>query len=315
MLKYILRRLLQLIPTLLIITVAVYLLADAAPGTPADAALAVYDDELTPEIEAMVMAQYGLDKPVAERYFIWLGNILRGEMGLSYVTLKPVWGIIQDRVMPTIILSLTIFVISLAIAIPVGIMAAMKPYSIWDNISSFLVMVGTALPPFLGSLALIYIFALKLKVLPSMGMYDRSGGGLIEHLILPVTVVVSHIAGGYIKQTRGSVLEVMNEEYVKAARAKGLSEFEVMTKHVLRNAMIPVVSSVAINIPLLIGGLTVTEKIFAWPGLGSLLVQVINQRDYNVIMGITVVIAVVVLLSNLLVDLLYAYLDPKIRFD
>ena len=314
MLKYILKRFLQLIPAFFIITALVFFLSAAAPGDPVDAVLASYD-EVTPELEARIRAQYGLDKPVPVRYAIWLKNLLQGDMGVSSQTHEPVWSMIKDRIGPTLTLTGTALLISLLIAIPLGVLAAIKPYSIWDNISSFLAFLGASLPGFFVALVLIFIFALKLKWLPTMGMFDRGGGGLARHLVLPVFVTVIRMMGTYIKQTRGSILDVMNEEYVKAARAKGISEFQVLTKHVLRNALIPIVSCIGLNIPFLVGGATVTEKIFGWPGMGTLLIQAINQRDYNVIMGITVLIALVVLFVNVLIDLVYAYLDPKIRFD
>lgn len=314
MFKYILKRLLQLIPAFFIITALVFFLSDAAPGDPVDALLASFD-EVTPELEATIRAQYGLDKPAPVRYGIWLKNLLQGDMGVSSQTHQPVWSMIRDRIGPTLTLTGTALLISLLIAIPLGIMAAIKPYSIWDNISSFLAFLGSSLPGFFVALVFIFIFSIQLKWLPTMGMFDRDGTGLAKHLVLPVAVTVMRMMGTYIKQTRGSILDVMNEEYVKAARAKGISEFRVLTKHVLRNALIPIVSCIGLNIPFLVGGATVTEKIFGWPGMGTLLIQAINQRDYNVIMGITVLIALVVLFVNLLIDLVYAYLDPKIRFD
>lgn len=314
MFKYILKRLLQLIPAFFIITALVFFLSVAAPGDPVDAILASIDD-VTPELEAQIRAQYGLDKPAPVRYLIWLGNLLRGDMGVSTQTHEPVWDMIRDRIGPTLTLTGTALLISLLIAIPLGILAAIKPYSVWDNISSFLAFIGSSLPGFFVALVLIFVFAVNLKWLPTMGMYDRDGTGLAKHLVLPVIVTVLRMMGTYIKQTRGSILDVMNEEYVKAARAKGISEFQVLIKHVLRNALIPIVSCIGLNIPFLVGGATVTEKIFGWPGMGTLLVQAISQRDYNVIMGVTVLIALVVLLVNLLIDLVYAYLDPKIRFD
>lgn len=314
MYKYIAKRLLQFIPAFLIITAGVYFLSDAAPGDPVDSLLASYE-ETTPEMEAALREYYGLDKPVVVRYFIWLRNILQGDLGVSTRNNQPVWSLIKDRIGPTLVLTTTSLLVSLLVAIPLGVMAALKPYSVWDTISSFFAFIGASTPNFFVSLVMVYFFAIKLKILPSMGMYDRNGGGLAIHLILPVFVTVIRMMGSYLKQTRGSVLDVMNEEYVKTARAKGLHEGVVVVKHILRNAMIPVVSCIGLNIPFLVGGATVTEQIFGWPGMGSLLILSINQRDYNVIMGITVLIAIAVLVATLLVDLVYAYLDPKIRFN
>ena len=317
MARYIAKRLLQAIPAFLIITVIVFLLSNAAPGSPIDIIKSAGD--ITPEAEHALMVQYGLDKPVVVRYFIWLGNMLSGDMGISSRTQQPVWSLISERIGPTLVLSLYSLLVSLLIAIPVGVMAALKPYSIWDNISSVASFVGAAAPNFFVALVLVYVFSIKLGVLPSMGMYAASGGGgigdLAKHLVLPGFVMVIQLLGTFVKQTRGSMLEVMNEEYVKTARAKGLSELRVTVKHILRNAWIPIVSCIATTVPLLVGGATVTEQVFGWPGMGTLLIQSICQRDYNTIMGITVLISIAVLVVNLLLDLVYAFLDPKIRFD
>lgn len=316
MFKYILKRLFQAIPTFIVITVAVFLLSNAAPGSPVDLVKAAGD--LTPEAEQALRVQYGLDKPVVVRYASWLGDMLHGDFGTSTRTNQPVWSLVRERIAPTLILTLTALVVSLLIAVPLGIMASLKPYSGWDTVSSFLAFLGASTPNFFVALVALYFFSVLLHLLPAMGMYSSGGGGLGDlaaHLVLPVGVTVIRMMGTYIKQTRGSMLDVMNEEYVKTARAKGLSEGTVVVKHILRNALIPIVSCIGLNIPYLVGGSTVTEQIFGWPGMGSLLVLSINQRDYNVIMAITVLIAAAVLIANLIVDLLYAYLDPRIRFD
>jgi peptide/nickel transport system permease protein len=258
-----------------------------------------------------------LDKPAIERYFIWLGAVLTGDMGVSTSTNESVWSMVSARIGPTLLLTGTSLLLSLIIAIPLGIMASIKPYSAWDNVSSFLSFIGASTPNFFVALVLVYFFSAKLGWLPSMGMHTNTQTGLLDlvrHMILPCFVMVIHMIGTFIKQTRGSMMEVIKEEYVKTARSKGISEVKVVIKHIFRNACIPIVSCVGLNVPFLIGGSTVTEQVFGWPGIGSLLVLSISRRDYNVIMGITIVIAVVVLLASLLVDLIYAYLDPRIRF-
>lgn len=316
MAKYICKRLLQAIPTFIIITAVVFFLSNAAPGSPLDIIKAAGD--ITPEAEQALRVQYGLDKPVAVRYFSWLLGILQGDLGISTRTNQPVWSLISERIGPTLILSLSSLAVALVIAIPVGVMAAIKPYSIWDNISSFFSFVGAAAPNFFVALVLVYVFSLKLGLLPSMGMYSsqtKSLGDLIRHLILPCFVMVIQMLGSFVKQIRGSMLDVLNEEYVKTARSKGLSERMVVIRHILRNAWIPIVASIGMTVPLLVGGATVTEQVFGWPGMGSLLILSISQRDYNVIMGITILIAAAVLIANLVIDLIYAYLDPRIRFD
>ena len=314
--KYILKRLLLAIPTFIIITAVVYFLSSKAPGNPVDLIKAA--GNITPEMEAQLRHQYGLDQPVIIRYLKWLGGIFTGNMGFSSRTNQPVADLIAQRTGPTLLLTVTSLIISLLIAIPLGVMAAVKPYSVWDHLSSFFSFLGAAAPNFFVALILVYIFSIKLGWLPSMGM--TTGGvssplDVIRHLVLPVIVMVIQLLGTFVKQTRGSMLDVINEEYVKTARAKGLKENKVVIRHILRNALIPIVSTVGMTIPLLVGGATVTEQVFAWPGMGSLLILSISQRDYNTIMGITIVIAIAVLVSSLLIDLLYAYLDPRIRLD
>lgn len=317
MAKYILKRLLQAIPTFLIITAVVFFLSNMAPGSPLD--LIKAGGDLTKEAEAALRAQYGLDKPVVVRYFTWLFHIIQGDFGISTRTQQPVWNLISERIVPTLILSLSSLFVALIIAIPIGAMAAVKPYSIWDNISSFLSFIGAAAPNFFVALILVYLFSVKLKVLPAMGMYSGNKtndiADLLKHLILPCFVMVIQIVGNFVKQTRGSMLDVLNEEYVKTARSKGLTEKVVVMKHILRNAWIPIVASIGMTVPLLVGGATVTEQVFGWPGMGSLLILSISQRDYNTIMGITILIAGAVLIANLFIDLIYAYLDPRIRLD
>lgn len=317
MAKYILKRFLQAIPTFLIITAVVFFLSNMAPGSPLDMIKA--GGELTEEAEAALRTQYGLDRPLVIRYVTWLAQVFQGNFGISTRTQQPVWNLISERIVPTLILSLSSLGVSLLIAIPVGVMAAVKPYSVWDNISSFLSFVGAAAPNFFIALILVYIFSVKLGVLPAMGMYSGNKGNdmadLLKHLILPCFVMVIQILGNFIKQTRGSMLDVLNEEYVKTARSKGLKEGVVTVKHILRNAWIPIVASIGMTVPLLVGGATVTEQVFGWPGMGSLLILSISQRDYNTIMGITILIAGAVLIANLLIDLIYAYLDPRIRLD
>ena len=314
--KYIGKRLLEIIPTFLLITVIVYTLSSIAPGNPVDLIKAGGAD-LTPEAEAQLISYYGLDKPVFIRYLYWLGHILQGDFGLSSRTNMAVGSLIFERLGPTLLLTGTSFVIAFLLSVVLGIMAAAKPHSAWDHLSSFLAFSGVAVPNFLIALTLVYFFAVRWGLLPALGMYsfsgEKSAADLLRHMALPCTVIVLQIIGIFIKETRGSMLDVMHEEYITAARAKGISETAVILRHVFRNALIPVVSCVTLVIPYLAGGAVVTEQIFGWPGMGNLLVLSISQRDYNVIMGITVLISAVVLIANLLVDLVYARLDPRIQ--
>lgn len=313
--QYIIKRLLIAIPTFFGITILVYVLSSLAPGSPLDMLLS--NPYITAEEIARKRVEYGMDKSVFVQYLSWLGQLLRGNMGYSYRTNVAVVTMILERLGPTLILTFSATIFSVLIAVPLGLMSAYKPYSPWDYLSSGLSFLGTATPNFFAGLILIYFFAVQLKLLPIGGMFDTSGQrtlpDLLVHLILPALVLSFQQVGRLIRQTRGSMLEVLSEDYVRTARAKGLQENLVLIRHALRNALIPVVTELGMMIPFLIGGAVVTEQIFGWPGLGSLMVLSISARDYPVIMGITVLVAVAVLLGNLLTDLVYSTLDPRIR--
>ncbi len=313
--KYILKRFLIAIPTFFGITVLVYFISSMAPGSPIEMMLS--DPLITAEEVERMRHQMGLDQPVIIQYFWWLAELLKGNLGTSYRTSQPVLAMILERLGPTLLLTLSATVFSVLVAIPLGIMSAYKPYSGWDYISSGLSFVGSSTPNFFAGLILIYVFAVNLKVLPLGGMYESSGNktfsSLLVHLIMPMLVLSIQQIGSILRQTRGSMMEVLQEDYVRTARAKGLNERTVIVKHALRNALIPVVTVLSSMIPFVIGGAVVTEQIFGWPGLGSLMVQSINSRDYPAIMGITVFIAFVVLVGNILTDIVYGMLDPKVR--
>lgn len=315
--KYVLKRLGMALITFFGITVLVFSLSYLAPGTPLEMVMST--PNATEETVARVEARLGLDQPAYIQYFRWLGQVLHGNFGVSYRTGNPVWKDVSERIGPTLFLTLTSLFISVLIAVPLGIMSAYKPYSAWDYMSSGLSFVGAAMPNFFAALLLIYFLSVKLRWLPSGGMYgtdgSRSIGSLLYHMILPVIVLCIQQIGGIIRQTRGSMMEVLEEDYVRTARAKGCLETRTLLVHAFRNGMVPVVTSIGMMIPFLAGGAVVTEQIFAWPGLGSLMVMSISARDYPEIMGITVFIALCVLVGNLIIDLLYGLLDPRIRYQ
>lgn len=317
MLKFIIKRILVAIPIFLGITVVVYTFSCLAPGSVVD--ILAGEGNMTKEAYEAAVIAHNLDKPIIVRYFMWLGKTLSGDLGYSSYTSQSVAAMISARIGPTLILTLTSLALSVLISIPLGVMSAYKPYSVWDNLSTVITFIGASVPNFFMGLIVIYIFAVKLQWLPSQGMYttgaEATFSDLCRHLVLPVIVLCVQLMGNYLKQTRGSVLEVMNEEYIKTARSKGISEFRVMVKHALRNAWIPIVTTIGMNVPFLIGGAVVTEQIFGWPGIGSLMMTAIDTRDYNLIMGITVLISITVLVVNILLDVLYAYLDPKISLE
>lgn len=301
--RYIAKRLLTAIPTFLGITILVYVVASLAPSSPLE--ILFNDPYATAEEMARKSKELGLDQPVIIQYIRWLVQLVQGNMGMSIRTNGQVLDMILERIGPTLILTGSAMALTIIIALPLGIMSLIS-YSGWDYISSGLSFIGSAMPNFFAGLVLIYFFCIKVKLFPTSGMYDSSGVRtwpmFFHHLVLPAVVLAIQQIGSLIRQCRGSMLEVLQDDYVRTASAKGLHEPSVLVRHALRNAWIPLVSWFGMQIPFLIGGAVVTEQIFGWPGLGSLMVQSINARDYPVIMGITVVIAIVVLLGNLLVD-------------
>ncbi len=317
MLKYIGKRILVAIPTFLGITILVYFLSAMAPGTPLE--MIFNDPNATQEQMDAMSEKLGLDQPIPVQYFNWLDELIHGNMGSSYRTGHKVWSDISERIGPTLLLTFSSLVFSVVIAIPLGMMSAYKPYSIWDYLSSALSLIGAAIPNFFAGLVLVYLLSVKLKLFPSGGMYDSSGvrsiGMLLHHLFLPMLVLSLQQMGSLIRQTRGAMLDVLEEDYIRTARAKGDKESRVVFCHALQNAFIPIVTRIGMMIPFLVGGAVVTEQIFSWPGLGSLMVLSINSRDYPMIMGITVFIAAAVLIGNIIVDLIYGLLDPKIRYS
>ena len=293
--KYILKRILIAIPTFFGITILAYFILNMAPGSPLDALLA--DPGITPaELERKRVA-LGLDQPVIIQYFTWLKQLLTGNLGFSYSTQRPVAAMILERLPATAILAASSIVLSLIVSIPLGILAT---------------------PNFFVGLVFIYLFAIVFNILPSGGMYSSSGahtfGDLMKHMILPCLVLSFQQIGGWVRHMRSSMLEVMQDDYIRTAKSKGLTKWKVIMKHALKNALTPVVTVVGMSIPSIVGGAVVTEQVFGWPGIGSLMVTAINGRDYPVIMGITVMIAAAVLIANILTDVAYGILDPRISY-
>ncbi len=312
--RYIIKRILSMIPVFLILTFAVFILSDYAPGNAVD--LIASENKMTEEAYQSMIHAYGLDQPLLLRYVNWLLDLFQGDMGVSVRAKMPVMQMIGNRIGPSLFLMVTGLVLSVLIAIPLGVAAAFKPYSFWDNCSSTLAFIGNAMPSFFLGLCVLYIFSAKLGIFPGYGMYTAGTEGSLEdllyHLVMPAFVVAFTLLGDLVKQTRGGLLEVLNEDYVKTARAKGLSEKVVIIKHALRNSLIPIVTVISLNIPYIVGGAVVIEQIFGWPGIGTLMVQSINARDFSVVMGITTMICVVVMCCNIILDIFYGVLDPRI---
>ena len=313
--KYILKRLMIALPVLLGITVIDYVLCSAA-GSPLAMMMTARTSEAALEQRAILM---GLDKPVYVQYFIWLGQVLQGNLGYSYKTFEAVSEMIANHIGPTLLLMGVSLIVSLLISLPAGIYSAARQYSKGDYAVVGLSFLSSGMPSFFLALLLIYVFTVQLGWLPSSGMttLGTDGGALdvAQHMVMPVIVLAIGMLGNNIRYFRSAMLEILQKDYLRTARAKGIGRFKVTNKHALRNALLTVVTVVGMQIPMLFGGAVVVEQVFSWPGLGLMTMSAINSRDYPVIMGVCLFSAVVVLIGNLLTDILYAVVDPTIRLD
>lgn len=261
----------------------------------------------------------GLNDPFLLQYFKWLLNLLHGQLGYSFSSYAPVTKMIGERLGPTLLLASTALLFGLFIAIPIGIISAVKQNTKFDYIMTGLSFIGTSIPQFFLGLGLIYLFAVQLKWLPTGGMITLGGSGgawdRISHMILPVFILGIVIAGKKVRYVRASMLDVLKQDYLRTAQSKGLHPFIVTNKHALKSALIPIITVVGMEIPLLLGGSILIEQIFQWPGIGQLTIQSILSRDYPTLMGLNLVAAFIVLVTNLLTDLLYSAADPRINYN
>lgn len=316
MFQYIIRRIAIAIPVLFGVTIFNFLIINLAPGNPVD--MFINPNMSEADINARKEA-LGLNDPLWEQYASWMGNLLQGDFGYSFSTYEPVLNNIADRIGPTILLMGSALIIAYLIAIPIGILSATKQYSFTDYFATTFSFFGISIPNFFLGLGAIYIFAILLPIFPTGGMNTLgSSGGILDtlrHLILPAFVLGTAIAGSMVRYVRSSMLEVLGQDYLRTARAKGLHEFVVNNKHALRNALIPIVTIIGLEIPLLIGGAVITEQIFQWPGLGQLTIQSIGSRDYPTLMALNFLAAITVLFSNLFTDIMYSVVDPRIKYN
>ena len=312
--KYILKKLLLAIPVLLGITIIDYAIMSLA-GSPLDLLVGPRVSEGTIAARA---AQWGLDQPVYVQYWRWLTEMLRGNLGYSYKNFQPVADLIGSHIGPTLLLMGVSMVLGLLIAVPAGIYSAVHRYQKRDYAVVSASFLFSSVPGFFLALVLIYFFTVHLGWLPSSGMYTAGvGGGLIDlirHLAMPALVLAVGVAGGNIRYIRSAVLEILEMDYLRTAKAKCMGRRIVIRKHALRNALLPIVTVIGMQIPTLFGGAVIVEKIFSWPGLGLITMDAVTGRDYPLIMGVCLLSAVVVLLSNLLTDILYALVDPTIQY-
>ena len=316
--SYILRRLMIAVPSLLGISIVLFTVLALAPGDPFEE-LAT-NPNVPAEVRLALRAKFGLDDPVWQRYVRWLAAMVQGDWGFSFISRVDVDTLIAQRVPVTLAVIGMSQLLALAVALPVGIISAVKPYSWFDRVASTLAFVGFSLPTFFTGILLILVFSIKLDWLPFVFRADISASGwawwweMLKQSIMPICVLGLFQGASWTRYVRSAVLDVVRLEHVNTARAKGLTERAVILKHVVRNALIPVVTLVALQMPAVFGGAIVTEQIFRIPGIGSLLIDAILRNDTPVIMSVTFVFACLVIAFNLIADLLYGWLDPRISY-
>ena len=313
MMRYILKRILIAIPVLIGITMLDYLIMSLA-GSPLSMMQGPRVSQAAVEARAI---QLGLNQPAYIQYFTWLGQLLQGNWGYSIKTHLPVADMIRQNLGPTLLLVGVSMFLGFVIAIPLGVYSATHQYSKGDYAAVTLSFLGTSIPSFFLSLILVYVFTVLLGWLPSNGMTTLGGSGgtwdVVLHMAMPVTVLTASLAGSNIRYIRSSMLEILQQDYLRTARAKGIGRFLTINKHAMRNALLPIITVISMELPMLIGGAVVVEQVFSWPGLGLLTMSSIMTRDYPVIMGVSLLSALIVLVGNLLTDILYAVVDPTIQ--
>jgi peptide/nickel transport system permease protein len=311
--RYILGRLVAAIPVLVGISIVVFLLTSLLPG---DVVTVMLGMMRSPQAEATLRRLFGLDQPIYIRYLVWIGNILRGDMGVSLRTGEPVFHALVTRFPVTIELTVLSLLVGLIIGIPSGIIAAVKQYSKLDYLVSVVSLSGVCLPDFLVGTLLVLVFALWLRVLPPTGYVSLPESPVqnLKLMILPAFTLGIGSAAVFMRMTRSAMLEVIHKDYIRTARAKGLTEGAVFLVHALRNALVPVVTVVGIDAGFLLSGVVIVETIFSLPGVGRLALDSVAMRDYPMVQGVVLLVASSFVLVNLAVDILYVYLDPRIRF-
>lgn len=312
MLSYIARRLLLTIPTLLGVTFLVFAVVRLQPGDPA---LEIAGQGATKEILEAIRQELGLDRPFLVQYLDFMEKLFRGDLGRSLKTKEPVAPKVWNRFLNTLELTAVAMIIAVLIGSTAGIISAIRPYSIWDNLSMLGALFGVSMPVFWQGIMLMLVFALWLEQWIGWGL-PATGRGTLLHLILPALTLGTSSAAIIARMMRSTMLEILRQEYILTAHAKGASSWAVIFKHALRNALIPVVTVVGLTFGGLLSGAVLTETVFAWPGIGRLIVEEgILTRDYPIVQGAILMVALGFVLVNLLVDLLYAYIDPRIRYD
>lgn len=323
MTNYVIRRIIVAVPLLLLVSLSVFVLMNLIPGGP----LSAYENnpDITAQDLERLRHELGLDAPLHVRYWNWLAAVLHGDWGISQITRRPALTEIGEKLPNTLYLSLIAFALTLLISIPIGVISAIRQYSWFDHLSTTIAFMGQSMPVFWFGLILIIIFNVMLKhpgggpLLPGTGMYTVGAPVTFEdritHLILPVTVLVLFGLGSQVRFMRAGMLDVLTQDYIRTAHAKGLRERSVILRHAFKNSAIPLVTLIGLELPGLVNGALITETIFAWPGMGRLFFNSIERADYAVMMGVLMLSATIIILGGLLTDILYGFLDPRIRFD
>lgn len=310
---YFLSRLLQSVLLLLVVSVVTFLLVRSSPG----GLSILVDPELDRETAAAIAHSLGLDRPLGVQYLHWLKNLAELNLGSSYVYMKPVAQMIGDRFPNTALLAGAALAIAVAVALPVGMIAALRRGSWLDSAVTAWSVTGFSIPHFWLGILLIIVFAVDLRWLPASGMttvgVSHGAGDVLRHLVLPAVVLATSPTAELVRYVRSSLIDALREDFVRTARSKGLSERRVLYGHALRNALLPILTMVGLLVPRLLGGSAVVETVFGWPGVGLMAIDAVNHRDYPVVMGVTMFAAVVVIATNLVVDLLYGLVDPRVR--
>lgn len=322
MTRYLARRLLQSVPLVLVISVLSFALIAKSPG--GLVAAYTHGQRLTAAQLAAIQHNLGIDRPWYVQYWLWLGRAIRGDFGYSFMSNQPVVNVIVERIPATLELILAAVIVAAIVALPLGVIAARRKYGLFDATMTLGSFVGYSMPVFVTGYLLMFVFSIKFIDWFGMGMPSSGQASVgippsffdyLSHLVLPAATLAVALAAGWSRFVRSSVLEQMRADFVRTARAKGLSERAVMWRHILRTSLIPVVTEMAIEIPLLFGGTIVTEKVWSWPGIGQLMINSLQKRDLPVAQGLLVLIAILVVLGNLAADICYALLDPRIRYE
>ncbi len=319
--NYMIRRIIQLIPVFIVIVVAIFILTRLVPGGPLSTMM---DPSMTPETRALLEERFGLNKSIPEQFVNWASELLKGNLGYSTKYSRTVVGVIGDFIFNTFILQLFALIIALSIGIPAGIISATKQYSVADNALTVFSLLGISMPSFFFGLLLLKFFAIDNQILPLFGMMDASvrraspivqALNIFQHMILPGLVLGLSSMASFMRYTRSSMLEVIRQDYVRTARAKGLAEKVVIYRHALRNAMIPIITLLGYWIPGLLAGSFITETIFGWPGLGKVAVDAVMSRDYGLLMANAMMNSFLMLVGLLLADFFYGVADPRVKYD